>query len=106
MHVPGNAPAADGADSLLFAHAVQPAPGAPPATTQPDPADQGTEDGWSRVACYPVVSNDEVERRGAALASIEGTLSSSSTVSLAQQRRDPRSLKSIVRRLRDIFTAP
>src|ERR1700731_760228 len=89
MHVPESAPAADGADSLLFAHAVQPVPGAPPATTQPDPADQGTEDGWSRVACYPVVSNDEVERRAVAPAQNEADLSQSSTPSLAYRRCDP-----------------
>src|ERR1700722_9280834 len=52
MHVPGSAQAADGADSLVFAHAVQPAPGVLRAITQPDPVDQGTEDGWSRVAYY------------------------------------------------------
>ena len=72
MDVPESALAADGADSLLFAHAVQPAPGVLPATTQPDPVDQGIEDGWSRVACYPEVSNDGVERRGVSPASNEG----------------------------------
>jgi len=42
-------------------------------------------------------SNDEVERRGASPASNEGTLSQSSTHSLAHRRRDPRSLEPIVR---------
>src|ERR1700692_2514953 len=41
-------------------------------------------------------SNDEVERRGASPASNEGTLFQSSTPSLAQRRRDPRSLQPIV----------
>ena len=41
--------------------------------------------------------NDEVERRGASPASNEGTLSQSSTPSLAHRRRDPRSLEPIVR---------
>jgi hypothetical protein len=35
-------------------------------------------------------ANDEVERRGASLASNEGTLSQSSTPSLAHRKRDPR----------------
>ena|ERR1700722_4764316 len=43
------------------------------------------------------LSNDEVERRGASPASNEGTLSQSSTPSLAHRRRDPRSLEPIVR---------
>jgi hypothetical protein len=42
--------------------------------------------------------NDEVERRGASPASIEGTLSQASIPSLAHRRRDPRSLEPIVRR--------
>src|SRR5580698_1834932 len=41
--------------------------------------------------------NDEVERRGASPASNEGTLSQSSTPSLAHRRRGPRSLEPIVR---------
>src|SRR5580698_1895342 len=98
MHVPGSAPAADGADSLLFARAVQPAPGVLPATTQPGPSDQGTEDGWSRVACYLVVFNDEVKRRGVARTTNEGDSSQSSTPSWAHRRHHPRSLEPIVRR--------
>src|SRR5580704_15795789 len=46
--------------------------------------------------------NDEVERRGASPASNEGTLSQSSTPSLAHRRRGPRSLEPIVRLLRSI----
>src|SRR5580692_3241041 len=41
--------------------------------------------------------NDEVERRGASPASNEGTLSQSSTSSLAHRRRVPRSLEPMVR---------
>jgi len=44
-----------------------------------------------------MLSNDEVERCGASPASNEGTLSKSSSSSLAQRRRAPRSLKPIVR---------
>jgi hypothetical protein len=42
--------------------------------------------------------NDEVERRGVATSTNEAALSQSSTPSLAQRRRDPRSLEPIVRR--------
>src|SRR5271167_4822007 len=41
-------------------------------------------------------SNDEVERRGVAPTLIEAHLSQSSTPSLADRRRDPRSLEAIV----------
>src|SRR4029077_16300209 len=44
-----------------------------------------------------IAPNDEVERRGASPASNEGTLSQSSTPSLAHRRRDPRSLQPFVR---------
>jgi len=51
----------------------------------------------SREAECHRMSNDEVERRGASPASNEGTLSQSSTLSLAHRRRHPRSLEPIVR---------
>ena len=55
-----------------------------------------------RTSC---ASNDEVERRRASPASNEGTLSQSSTLSLAHRRRDPRSLQPIVRsRVRQLPT--
>jgi len=44
-----------------------------------------------------LVHNDEVERRGSSPASNEGSLSKSSNPSLANRRRDPRSLEPIVR---------
>src|SRR5579863_9881445 len=49
---------------------------------------------------------DEVERRGASPASNEGTLSQSSTSSLAQRRRAPRSLEPIVRRPATSYCPP
>ena len=52
MHAPESAPTADGADSLVFARAVPREPVVLHATTQPIPADQGTEGGLSRVASY------------------------------------------------------
>ena len=42
------------------------------------------------------VANDEVERRGASPTTNEADLSQSSTPSLAQRRRNPRSLEPIV----------
>lgn len=87
--MPKSAPAADGADSLLFARAVPPAPVVLRATTQPTPADQGTEDGSSRGACYSVVPNREVERGGVAVSGNDADLSQSSTPSLARRRCAP-----------------
>src|ERR1700690_2050735 len=52
----------------------------------------------SQIRTRHMASNDEVERRGASPAANEGTLSQSSTPSLTQRRRGPRSLEPIVRR--------
>jgi len=52
MRAPESAAAADGADSLVFAHAVRHEPGVLRATAQPAPADQGTSGGLSRVAYF------------------------------------------------------
>ena len=59
------------------------------------PADEHT-----RILFSLMLSNDEVERRGASPESNEGTLSRSSTPTMAHRRRDPRSLEPIVRRYR------
>jgi len=98
--VPESGPAADGADSLAFAHAVRPVPVALRAIALPSPADQDIADGSSRVACYREETNDEAEPREASPASIEGTLSQSSIPSVAHRRRDPPSLQPIVIRCR------
>ena len=51
---------------------------------------------------FILTPNDEVERRGVAPQSNEGTSSPSSTPSLAYRRRDPRSLEPIVRRIANV----
>jgi hypothetical protein len=74
-------------------------PSTPSAT---EAANNATRTGWiftkRESATSNRSSNDEVERRGDAATRNEGDLSQSSIPSLAQRRRDPRSLQPLVRR--------
>jgi len=98
MRAPETAAAADGADSLVFAHAVPREPVMLRATTQPGPANQGTSGGLSRVASYLVALTMRFSDAGCADIQRSRLYSNHRSPLWSTEDTAPRSLEPIVRR--------